>query len=138
MIEPFSFGHQTPIVDQPLNGEMVRSKSELIIANLLHVNSIEYVYELPLTLGGRTRYPDFTVDDSESGTVYYWEHCGMLNDPQYRLRWEKKQQWYRVNGVLPYQEGGGPHGTLIVTEDSVKGGISSVDMEAVIKQVIKS
>lgn len=50
---------------------MVRSKSELTIADRLYSNKIDYLYEQPLTIGGKTRYPDFTIEDSESGRKYY-------------------------------------------------------------------
>ncbi len=113
----------------------MRSKSELIIADRLHEHGIEYVYEQPLTLGGQTRYPDFTIDDAESGEKYYWEHCGLLGDPEYQRRWERKQAWYRNNGILPFDEGGGPHGMLIVTQDNENGGISSQEIEELVKKI---
>ncbi len=119
-------------------GEAVRSKSEVIIANLLHANGIKYHYEQPLELGGVTKFPDFTYDDEDSGTKYYWEHCGMLGSDGYRRRWRDKQQWYRDNKILPYQDGGGKNGTLIVTEDSPDGGISSQAIIKIIKQVLSA
>ena len=42
-------------------GERVRSKSELVIANLLYKNNIPYMYECPLKINNNTVYPDFTV-----------------------------------------------------------------------------
>ena len=121
--------------------EFVRSKSEVVIANHLHrppdsAPAIEYLYEKPLTLGGETRYPDFTIEDVESGIDYFWEHCGMLHVPDYRRRWEKKLEWYRANNILPFEEGGGDRGTLIITRDSEAGGISSPEIERIIKDVI--
>ena len=106
-------------------GEPMRSKSEVIIAEALDAAGIDYEYELSLTMAGDTRSPDFTIADAESGKTYYWEHCGMLGDAGYARRWEAKQQWYRENGVLPIEEGGGPHGSLIVTEDDDKGGFDA-------------
>ncbi len=105
--------------------EAVRSKSEVIIANLLHARGIDYHYEQPLELGGVTKYPDFTIEDDAAGITYYWEHCGMLHDPAYRRRWEEKQAWYREHDILPQSEGGGPRGTLIVSQDQPDGGIDS-------------
>jgi hypothetical protein len=115
---------------------MVRSKSELTIADRLQSNNVDYLYEHPLSLNGHTRYPDFTIEDAESGRKFYWEHCGMLTDPQYRERWERKLIWYRANDVRPWEEGGGTGGTLIVTQDSDKGGISSPEIEEIIKKVV--
>ncbi|MGO9849414.1 MAG: hypothetical protein ACLPKT_23250, partial [Methylocella sp.] len=70
---------------------------------------VEYGYEQPLTIGGVTKYPDFTIEDAEAGRNFYWEHCGMLHVPSYRRRWEEKLAWYKANGILPHEEGGGPH-----------------------------
>ena len=115
---------------------MVRSKSEVIIANMLHERNIDYVYEKELQLGGESRYPDFTIEDDDSGLVYYWEHCGMLHDPEYRARWELKLGWYKKHGIVPHEEGG-ERGTLIVTRDAPAGGISSQDIVKVIEIVLR-
>lgn len=117
-------------------GDAVRSKSEVIIADHLHAQKIRYLYEAPLELGGVTKYPDFTFEDDDAGITYYWEHCGMLSDPAYLRRWEDKLRWYREHQILPYQDGGGKKGTLIVTEDTVLGGISSQEIVRVIRNVI--
>ena len=128
--------YEERLIHRTLRDEMVRSKSELTIADRLHSNSVDYLYEQPLTLGGITRYPDFTIEDAESGRKYYWEHCGMLIDPQYRQRWERKLAWYCEHGILRYEDGGGPNGTLIVTHDTEQGGISSKEIDDLIKDVI--
>lgn len=117
-------------------GEPVRSKSEVIIANLLHANKIDYHYEHPLEVSGVMKYPDFTIEDDDAGVTYYWEHCGMLSDPGYRKRWDEKKEWYRDNDILPHEEGGGTKGTLIITEDSPAGGISSQAIEQIISEVL--
>lgn len=116
-------------------GEMVMSKSEVIIADHLAHNHIEYSYEQPLILGGRKRYPDFTIEDIESGENVYWEHCGMLHVPRYKRRWEEKLAWYRENGILPHDEGGGDAGTLVVTRDGPDGGIDSNEIARVLREV---
>lgn len=124
------------LIHNTSRGEAVRSKSEVIIANLLHAKNVTYHYEHPLEIDGLTKYPDFTIEDDDTGITYYWEHCGMLRDPSYRRRWELKQAWYRENKILPHQEGGGAKGTLIVTEDSPEGGISSQDILRLLQTVI--
>ena len=48
-------------------------------------------YERELTLDGVTRFPDFAIEDAESGEIFYWEHCGMLHVPSYKQRWEEKR-----------------------------------------------
>ena len=141
LVEPVPIKHsgvfyEQNLIHRTLNGEMVRSKSELLIADRLHTHGIDYVYEQPLTLGGHTKFPDFTVDDSESGLKYYWEHCGMLNDPFYKKRWEEKRNWYKENGILPIETGGGRNGTLIITRDNELGGISTQEIESCIKKIL--
>ncbi|MEE3440399.1 MAG: hypothetical protein VZR07_10670, partial [Ruminococcus sp.] len=42
-------------------GEIVRSKSEVIIADALYYANIPYHYEKPIKVGDRVIYPDFTV-----------------------------------------------------------------------------
>lgn len=117
-------------------GEAVRSKSEVIIANLLHAKNVKYHYEHPLEMDDVVKYPDFTIEDDDTGTTYYWEHCGMLHDLAYKRRWEEKKVWYRDHGILPHEEGGGPKGTLIETRDEKNGSIDSKKINALIAEVL--
>jgi hypothetical protein len=113
----------------------VRSKSEVIIYDKLKAKGLRPSYERPLTLASVTKWPDFTISDDASGEMYYWEHLGMLNDPGYRRRWDAKFNWYKENKILPWENGGGENGTLIVTQDSQEGGISSKVIDKVIEEV---
>ena len=124
--KPVSIGDrflEEGLIHLTTRGEAVRSKSEVIIANLLHAKNIKYHYEHPLEIDGVVKYPDFTIEDDDTGVTYYWEHCGMLQDRAYRCRWEDKKLWYREHGILSYEEGGGPRGTLIETCDEINGSI---------------
>lgn len=121
------------LIHYTLKKEAVRSKSEVIIANLLAEHNIEYSYEKPLQIDGQVRSPDFTIEDDDSGITYYWEHCGLLNDPSYKKRWEAKKNWYRNNGILPYEEGCGENGVLIETNDLE--GIDSSQINNLIKEL---
>lgn len=123
------------LIHVTIRGEPVRSKSEVIIANLLHGKGINYQYERPLQFDKVPKYPDFTIEDDDTGITYYWEHLGMLGNYKYRKRWEAKQEWYRQNGILPYTEGGGPVGTLIVTRDNADGGIDSAELHSLVAEV---
>ena len=124
------------LIHRTARGEMVRSKSEVIIADHLAARGVAYTYEKPLTIGSETRYPDFTVDDAETGMTIYWEHCGMLHVPKYLQRWEEKLSWYRSHKILPHEEGGGEAGTLVVTRDQPNGGIDSASIDVIIKRVL--
>lgn len=123
------------LIHRTVRGEAVRSKSEVIIANLLHSKGINYRYEEPLDVGGRIKYPDFTIEDDDVGERYYWEHLGMLSDPEYRQRWNQKLDWLMSHGILPLENGGGPEGTLITTEDTVEGGIDSEVVASLIDEL---
>jgi hypothetical protein len=115
----------------------VRSKSELVIAGQLEARGIEYAYEQPLVLpDGRTRYPDFSIADHARGVTFYWEHLGMLDDPGYRTRWERKRAEYRAAGILPWEDGGGPEGTLIETRDEPNGGLDAAGIAKIIEDTL--
>jgi hypothetical protein len=94
-------------IHHTLADAVVRSKSEVIIANMLYERDIPFRYEQPLHAPDRSLYiPDFTI--TWRGTDYYWEHVGMLDRDDYRAHWERKRDWYRR--FFP--------GRLIITEES--------------------
>ena len=126
---------ENSLIHRTARGEMVRSKSEVILADHLAGKGVDYAYEQPLTIKGVTKYPDFTVEDMESGVNFYWEHCGMLHVPNYRRRWEEKLAWYEANGIVPHEEGGGPKGTLVITRDEANGSIDSARITNLIKEL---
>lgn len=130
--------YEENLIHRTSRGKMVRSKSEVIIADHLTHRGVEWEYEQPLTIGAMTKYPDFTVEDMESGQNFYWEHCGMLHVPSYRRRWEEKLAWYKANGILPHDEGGGPRGMLIITRDEANGSIDSSKIDPLIEKVLNA
>lgn len=80
-------------IHEALSGDMLRSKSEVIIANLLHERVIPFRYEQPLFAGdGTIRLPDFTI--TWAGRTYYWEHLGRLDLADYADEWKHKRAWY--------------------------------------------
>ena len=84
-------------IHRTLTNLMVRSKSEVIIANMLADRNIPFTYEMPLYAPDGTMYlPDFTINIR--GEQWYWEHLGMLSKPSYRIHWEKKKAWYEKHG----------------------------------------
>ena len=77
-----------------VKGDYVRSKSEVIIANLLFERGIKYEYEKHLPYeAGKWLEPDFTVF-LPNGKELYWEHLGMLGIESYDSRWIEKQDIY--------------------------------------------
>ena len=125
------------LIHRTRKGLAVRSKSEVIIADLLFSKDIDFQYEQPLeTPDGSRRLPDFTIVDDTTGTTIYWEHLGMLQRPSYRRQWEQKKSWYKNHGILPREEGGGPSGMLVTTRDGDDGSISSAEIEALVNDLL--
>ena len=125
------------LIHRTERGDLVRSKSELVIADKLHARGIDYAYEQPLVLpNGRIRYPDFTIADHARGVSFYWEHLGMLDDPRYRARWEGKRTEYLRCGIGSHEDGGGPEGTLVETRDEPGGGLDAAAIASVIDGVL--
>lgn len=112
---PFVEGliHKT-IVD----GLFVRSKSEVIIANLLYERGIPFEYERQIIAENNSkRIPDFTFIDA-SGEVIIWEHLGLMHQPAYAEEWNKKLDFYHANGFVLNQN-------LFATRDEANGAINS-------------
>lgn len=133
------------LIHQASDGKMLRSKSELLIYQRLIDRNLQPLYERKLVIKDVEKLPDFTIENEETGEVYFWEHCGMLFDKEYKQRWEEKYQWYRKNNILPFDEGGGENGTLIITEDkpfeiedgSIRGAVSIIEIDKIINDVFK-
>ena len=80
-------------------GERVRSKSEMIIANMLEKENIPYRYEYPIRLKGfGLVHPDFTVLNVRLRKEIYWEHLGMMDDPEYAEKAIRKIAAYHQSG----------------------------------------
>jgi ATP-dependent exoDNAse (exonuclease V) alpha subunit len=87
------------LVHRTSRGELVRSKSELAIANYLYSIKLDYQYERELqgTVDPDHLRPDFSFID-DAGDVIIWEHLGMLDRPEYAEGWDWKRAWYARNG----------------------------------------
>jgi len=82
-------------------GELVRSKSEAIIADILYELDIPYHYEKALFLkNGEVRFPDFTLYNKETGTEIYFEHFGLLDERDYLKASLKKLDEYQKNNIF--------------------------------------
>ncbi len=79
-------------------GIYVRSKSEKMIADTLTSYQISYRYEAALHLD-YTIYPDFTIVHPETGKLYYYEHFGMVDNPDYREKMLDKLDMYMRCGI---------------------------------------
>ena len=123
--------YEENLIHKTKNGIMVRSKSEVIIANMLYDSGYEnFLYEEKLPLGDSFKLPDFTIRDAASGLFVIWEHLGMLGDEEYRKAWEAKKQVYEANGFSE------KNGNLIVTMDSLDGGIDCQEIQRKIDEYL--
>ena len=118
-------------------GEVVRSKSEVIIANILYHNrkDILYKYERPLEVmeNGRqkTIYPDFTILNKHTGKVTYWEHAGCMDDSYYANEFVRKMNTYIVNELLLGRD-------VVVSFESLSNPLDIKVVKRLVKQIIKS
>lgn len=84
-----------------LKGERMRSKSEVIIANLLDKLNVKYKYEKELVLDKfGIVHPDFTILDIKKRREIYWEHLGMMDDQVYRNNAINKIRAYERDGYF--------------------------------------
>jgi len=110
-------------------GVRVRSKSETIIADLLDFKNILYKYEEPLNIKGQNFLPDFTILRAFDNRIIYWEHFGMIYDPNYRMNMEAKLLAYGNSGIVPWDN-------LIMTFDSNEGSIDVSTISAIIDKML--
>lgn len=84
--------------------ERVRSKSEIIIANILKDKNIPYKYECPIYLKNSLYpnpiYPDFTILNVRTRKVYYLEHLGKMDNEEYINDNMPRIHNYQKNGIL--------------------------------------
>jgi ATP-dependent DNA helicase RecQ len=81
------------------SGIWVRSKSEVIISNILFRSNIDFQYEEKLYYNStQWKEPDFTI--RHNGKTWYWEHLGLLGDEHYNENWQEKKQIFKDLGVF--------------------------------------
>ena len=89
------------LIHKTASGIYVRSKSESMIALQLYTEKIPFRYECGLQLGETTIYPDFTILHPKTGEIFYWEHFGMMDEPNYYNKVFPKLQLYTSYGIVP-------------------------------------
>lgn len=98
------------------SGELVRSKSEKMIADKLYMRGIPYVYEAVLVLDNNKHiYPDFTMLNVRTRRTFYLEHMGMMDDPEYCKGAIGKIEVYEKNQIYLGER------LLVSMESSLKG-----------------
>ena len=132
--------------DAPLlytaSGERVRSKSEVIIADTLFRHNIPYRYEFPITLkrinsddirrdfgNSVTLYPDFLCLNTRTRTEFYWEHFGLMDNPDYLDRTLAKLKDFADIGLFPGKN-------LLFTMESATCPLSTRNIENLITEFL--
>lgn len=109
-------------------GLFVRSKSEQIIAEMLHKHNIRFRYEAILHIGDKQFAPDFTIRLSD-GRLIYWEHFGLMTKSGYLQAHDYKLNQYRKADIVPWKN-------FIATYDDENGNISSILIEGLIRGLL--
>ena len=113
------------LIHRTEKGHLVRSKSELVIANMLCQMEIDYEYERVYegtSEPGRMR-PDFSFVTPD-GDLVIWEHLGLLDRPDYKHGWDWKRNWYYQNGFV-----GGE--TLFTSTEGPGRGLDSEELRSI-------
>ena len=101
--EPYekNTSHPENLIHKTVAGFNVRSKSESLIVSALYMNHVPFRYECALHLGDFTAFPDFTIMHPFTKQIYYWEHFGMMDNPEYVDMTCKKIKTYSEYGIVP-------------------------------------
>lgn len=108
------------------NGLLVRSKAEVIIADCLFYNGLDFEYERPIDLGGKRLLPDFTIASPMLDKPILWEHLG-LQSSDYRKRWQEKLSVYIANGFAI--------GTSLYVTEDINGTTDSHEVLNVVRRI---
>ena len=89
------------LIFQTARGDYVRTKIEMITADILYDLNLHYIYEKRIRLkNGKWKRPDFTILSHVNGNIYYLEICGMLSNPEYCDNLAMKIQEYSETGII--------------------------------------
>lgn len=114
------------------NGEYVRSKSELIIANELFKAGVPYRYEFPVVITETKKQlrPDFFCLNVRTRQEFVWEHFGMMQKPDYQDKAFEKIQLYRMHKVMPDCE-------FICTQENLSRPLNVMYVKYLIQQYLQ-
>ena len=76
----------------------------------------------------QTLIPDFVIM-TRSGKKYYWEHAGLISNPNYLKRHMEKLELYASAGITMWNN-------LIVTYDDEDGNLDAGIIESIIKTLL--
>lgn len=88
------------LTHKTVHGLYVRSKSESMIAIALSERDIPFRYENIIVLNDITIAPDFTIIHPKTGRTIYWEHFGMIDNPNYYQEFTQKIKTYCQSNII--------------------------------------
>ena len=116
---------------ETIKGEKVRSKSEVIIANLLTSHNIPYHYEYPVQIRrGLTFHTDFLCLNPRIRQEFFWEHCGRMDDPEYTTNMTARISEYAKKGIIAGKN-------LILTMETAQTSLNTKDVERMIETFLQ-
>ena len=121
--------YQEERTEEALPGLFVRSKSEVMIVIYLTERGIPFRYEEPLWINGTMYCPDFTLRDPKTGSFYWYEHFGKMDDPKYVRDSIPKLIKYADSGIIPSVN-------LIMTFKTKKHQLSFPQIHAAVESVM--
>ena len=114
-----------------MDGTMMRSKSEVILANILILSGIPYVYELPMIIKGEMILPDFTILSLiDLKTEIIIEHQGMIFVDYYADKFIKSVKTYLKSSLVINRD-------LFFTFDTAEDTPDTRELESILVKFVK-
>ncbi len=111
--------------------DLVRSKSEVLLADMYYELGIPYRYEAQLRLkNGKVRYPDFTILKVASREIIYHEHLGLLDHEDYLQTNLLKLNEYRKSGIYLGKN-------LFITYEAEGCPLNIKDVKIMVKELVE-
>ena len=103
----------------------------MIIADFLQREGIPYRYECPLNLKGfGTIYPDFMVLNVRQQKEMYWEHFGMMDEPEYSEKAIQKIMTYEQHGYFQGEN-------LILTYETKRNPLNQKILKMIVEHYLR-
>ena len=104
----------------------MRSKNEVLHAEVMYRNHIPFRYEPVIHIGTTALILDFEAMRIRDAKIIYAEHCGMPHNKEYMARHKRKMELYESVGIVPWDN-------LIVTYGDING---NIDVRAIESELI--
>ena len=126
--DPEPIWHVDGLKHMAQDGTLRRSKSEVILDEILHNLGLVYAYERPLYIGNRRYLPDYTILRPGDLKPVFVEHFGLTGEgtKEYGSRNDAKRWQYQKAGIVPWKN-------LLYTYDLPDGTIDVTSIRKALK-----